>query len=124
MGHQCFLICKRLSGLSLVFVFLLLERHAPFSRMLKETMIINFVPNGLVLISNLVDPHVWLVHDALLIQTLGNPYYFVISGFQLIYPKNFSFVLEGGVVYPGFTLRGGSEGPCFSEVLCHKILYI
>lgn len=87
-------------------------------------MIINFVPNGLVLISNLVDPHVWLVHDALLIQTLGNPYYFVISGFQLIYPKNFSFVLEGGVVYPGFTLRGGSEGPCFSEVLCHKILYI
>lgn len=83
-------------------------------------MIINFVPNGLVLISNLVDPHVWLVHDALLIQTLGNPYYFVISGFQLIYPKNFSFVLEGGVVYPGFTLRGGSEGPCFIEVLCHE----
>jgi hypothetical protein len=54
---------------------------------------LNFMQNGLVLISNLVDPPVWLVHVALLIiQTLGNPEYFVISGFQLIYPKNFSFV--------------------------------
>ena len=31
---------------------------------------LNFVQNGLVLISNLVDPHVWLVYVALLITDI------------------------------------------------------